>query len=281
MGRIKHIRSIILNFKDTLWGWYKNQGSKCIIITLLLHDVIQDKTNCKQENTLASFVKKLHKSPNKNTLNVNNTIRVYEHVIKKQESRLRLFRRRVQVWLAKIKWDVKISHIKIRLHYRRYNIRGIFLSCFYVPCIIMAERNIVVCGLRNDKFEEKDRRGICVLSLCDASFLPPSLEKNTTSSKIECDMYAWNMGNSSGKWSSFRTPWTCAIIILWAPVPSCRDALRLHCVPFLHSYFWGIIRWWTILHDHHQAKSLQQQSLFDHNDTYGTQTIADMNCVNI
>ena len=94
-------------------------------------------------------------------------------------------------------------------------------------------------------------------------------------------MYAWNMGNSSGKWSSFRTPWTGAIIILWAPVPSCKDALRSHCVPFLHSYFWGIIRWWTILHDHHQAKSLQQQSLFDHNDTYGTQTIARMICVNI
>ena len=87
MGRIKHIRSIILNFKDTLWGWYKNPESKCIIITLLLHDIKQDKTNGKQKNTLASFVQTLHKSPNKNTLNVNNTIRVYEHVIKKQEPR--------------------------------------------------------------------------------------------------------------------------------------------------------------------------------------------------
>ena len=99
--------------------------------------------------------------------------------------------------------------------------------------------------------------------------------------QIECDMYAWNMGNSSGKWSSFSTPWTGAIIILWAPVPSCRDSLRFHCVPFLHSYFWGIIKWWTFLHDHHQAKSLHQQSLFDHNDTNGTQTIAGMNCVDI
>ena len=59
MGKIKLMRSIILNFKDTLWGWYKNQESTYIIITLLLHDIIQDKTYCMQENTLASFVEKV------------------------------------------------------------------------------------------------------------------------------------------------------------------------------------------------------------------------------